>query len=203
VLDRFRTTWPAVRVELSERQDDRDLFELVAAGALDLTFGVEGAERGGAFDRVHLIDDPYVLLAPPTSRFIGRESVDVRELDGEDLIAHQSTGTCDYVLRGMWREAAVSPNVVFRTDDNLTCQRLVGTGLGHAVVPELTVERGLGAGPAVVIPLARPLIRPIALFWQADRYRSPVARAFVETASAVCAEGAPEQEELGREAVLQ
>jgi DNA-binding transcriptional LysR family regulator len=189
VLSRFRATWPHVRVELIERQDDRDLFDLVGAGALDLTFGVEGQEREAAFEFQHLLDDPYVVLAPPTSPFLGRDSVDPRELDGMDFIDHQAVGSCDFERMKLFRSIGVFPNVVFRTDDNLTLQRLVGTGLGHACVPTLTVERGVSAGSVVAIPVSEPLVRRIGLFWRTDRYRSPVAEAFAEIAFAVCDAG--------------
>src|SRR4051794_29563044 len=203
VLARFRATWPHVRVELVERQDDRELFDLVSAGALDLTFGVEGEERDSGFDFQHLLDDPYVVLAPPTSALVGRESVAARELDGMDFIDHQAVGSCDFARARIFRAMGVVPNVVFRTDDNLTLQRLVGTGLGHACVPELTVEPGLSAGPAVSIPLQDTILRQIGLYWRSDRYRSPVAEAFADIACAVCAAGDYLREQPALEPALQ
>jgi DNA-binding transcriptional LysR family regulator len=78
---------------------------------------------------------------------------------------------------------------VFTTDDNLTLQRLVGTGIGHAFVPELAVEREVDAGSAVVCELADGEVAPrrIGLFWPAGRSRSTSACAFVEIAAEVCA----------------
>ena len=35
------------------------------------------------------------------------------------------------------------PDIVFRSDDNLTTQRLVAIGLGVAIVPLLTIERSI------------------------------------------------------------
>jgi DNA-binding transcriptional LysR family regulator len=188
VLARFREAWPQVKVEVAERQSDDELCELVAAGQLDLTFGIERLDAPrAAFDRIELLHDPYVVLAPPWSRLAGRDEVDLAELDGEDIVANQIGSCCEPGIQRMWRDAGAVPNIVFRTDDNLTLQRVVGAGLGHAVVNELTVEPGVDAGAAVVIPLRHAQTRCIALYWQRDRYRSPAARAFAEIAGEVCA----------------
>jgi DNA-binding transcriptional LysR family regulator len=189
VLARFRAEWPSVRVELLERNDDDALMALVAAGQVDLTFGtVDSAVHVGC-EHVSLLEDPYVLLTPPGSVYAERDSVDPAELDGEDVIGFNDDGTCKLLLSDLWRRAGASPKIVFRTDDNLTLQRLVGAGLGHAIVPELTVETGNtdDAAAAVVVALSgTTAARHIALFWRSDRYHSAAAQAFVETTAAVC-----------------
>ena len=78
---------------------------------------------------------------------------------------------------------------MFTTDDNLTLQRLVGTGLGHAIVPELAIEREVDGCSAVVCELAQGEVAPrrIGLFWPSGRSRSTAACAFVDIAAEVCA----------------
>src|SRR3954447_18572581 len=153
VLARFRAEWPSVRVELSERNDDDALMGLVAAGQVDLTFGTLDSAVHVGCEHVALLEDPYVLLTPPGSAYAGRDAVAPAELDGEDVIGFNDDGTCKLLLADLWRRAGASPRIVFRTDDNLTLQRLVGAGLGHAIVPELTVEGSADAADAVVVPL--------------------------------------------------
>ena len=78
-------------------------------------------------------------------------------------------------------------NFVFRSDHNGTVQGLVGAGVGAALVPRLTLEPHdetiveIDLGPKVPPRL-------IALAWHRDRYRTPAAQAFVDTALEVCAE---------------
>jgi DNA-binding transcriptional LysR family regulator len=176
-----------VRVELSERNDDDALMALVAAGQVDLTFGTLDSGVHVGCESAALLEDPYVLLTPPGSEFAGRDAVDPAELAGLDIIGFNDDGTCKLLLADLWRRAGVSPKTVFRTDDNMTLQRLVGAGLGHAIVPELTVEAGADAADAVGVPLpGTTAARHIALFWRSDRYHSAAAQAFVETAAAVC-----------------
>lgn len=190
ILAEYRERRPRVEIELVERRDDRRLLDLVTVGSLDVSFGVLYEDDPPDPRLVHrvLLEDPFVLLAPPRSPLARRASVSLRELAGVDLIA---AGTCpvDLSVENAFTHAGATRTIVFRTDDNLTMQRLVGAGLGHAVVPELTVERGPHAGPAVVIPLVDPpRPRRIAIFGAANRYRSPAVRSFIETAAAAFAE---------------
>ena len=65
-------------------------------------------------------------------------------------------------------------------------QALVASGVGHALVPRLTMDPEDEATVLIDLPKVPP--RLIALAWHRDRYRTPAARAFVDTAQAVCAE---------------
>src|ERR671939_541365 len=76
---------------------------------------------------------------------------------------------------------------VFRSDQNGTVQGLVAAGVGAALLPRLAVDP---ADDGVVrIDLdGRVPPRLISVVLHRDRYRSPAARAFVDTALEVCAE---------------
>jgi DNA-binding transcriptional LysR family regulator len=190
VLRHFRERLPGVRVELIERGDEDELLALATAGDLDLTFAVVGAiEVRPGFSHTELLRDRYVVLAPPGSRFDGRDDVLVSELEGEELITNGDRTSCMRNVDEAWRIAGYEPSIVFSTDDNLTLQRLVGTGLGHAIVPELAVEREVESSSAVVCELAEGEIAPrrIGLFWPSGRSRSTAACAFVDIAAEVCA----------------
>jgi DNA-binding transcriptional LysR family regulator len=88
-----------------------------------------------------------------------------------------------------WRVAGYEPTIIFSTDDNLTLQRLVGTGMGLAIVPELAVERELESSTAIICELAAGEIEPrrLGLYWPSSRSRSTAACAFVDIAVEVCA----------------
>jgi DNA-binding transcriptional LysR family regulator len=190
VLRQFRERLPGVRVELIERADEDELLTLASAGELDLTFGIVRDDQAmPGFLHAELMQDRYVLLAPPGSRFDGRDDVRVAELEGEELITNGHRTSCMRNIDAAWRLAGYEPSIVFSTDDNLTLQRLVGTGLGHSLVPELAVEREVDAGSAVVCELADGEVAPrrIGLFWPAGRSRSTSACAFVDIAAEVCA----------------
>ena len=70
------TVLPDVRVEIREELDESLLLDGVASGALDLTFASAGAGPVPAqLASETLLEDRYVLLAPPGSPYRGRASV--------------------------------------------------------------------------------------------------------------------------------
>jgi DNA-binding transcriptional LysR family regulator len=191
VLQQFRERLPGVRVELIERQDQDELLALATAGELDVTFAMSwnDVDHPAGFELREVLHDRYVVLAPAGGRLDGRDDVSVAELEGEELIMNGGQTSCMRDVNAAFRAAGYEPAIVFSTDDNLTLQRLVGTGLGHAIVPELAVERELESCSTVVCELAEGEIPPrrIGLFWPSSRSRSAAPAAFVEIAAEVCA----------------
>ncbi len=89
------------------------------------------------------------------------------------------------IIDNAFRQAAVTPTYVFRSDDNPTIQGLVGSGLAYAVLPLLTVDEN---DPNVaVIPIRpEPPPRRLGISWHPER-RPPVALVpFVEAAAEIC-----------------
>ncbi|MDX6628506.1 MAG: hypothetical protein QOH00_752 [Gaiellales bacterium] len=188
VVREFRARWPEVRVEIREELDERMLLEGVAAGALDLTFASVGGPVPPQLANAMLLEDRYVLLTPPGSPYRGRASVTLQELDGLDVIEPPVGVSCSQTLERAWAAAGTSRHTVFRTDDNLTVMRMVGAGIGHALVPELAAEPGLDADVEFVRLEGEYMTRRVAIFWHRDRYRSRAAETFVEIAREVGAQ---------------
>ncbi len=188
-LTRFRDTWPHVGVELRNEMNTGTLDDLVRAGQLDLAFSdIEPSETTLAYET--LVVDEYVLIVPPWSPLVEQAPIDLRELDDIDLISGSlANDTCGLRIAKHLEDARVRPRVVFRSDDNLTTQRLVASGLGLAVVPLLAVEQFVPDAEVTVLPLseASAFRRSIGIVWHPDRYRSRAAEAFVETAREVAA----------------
>jgi DNA-binding transcriptional LysR family regulator len=178
LMRRFVHAWPMVDVTLTESADDRELITLVERGELDLTF-CDLPLEDGPFDAVELMRDPYVLVVPAESEI---DSPSMREIAQMDLIGHKHCRTLVRV------EAAFRQPLryVFQSDHNQTVQALVAAGVGNALVPRLTMDEHDGTTRLIELPKIPP--RMLAMAWHRDRYRTPTARAFAETAEAVSAE---------------
>jgi molybdate transport repressor ModE-like protein len=186
VLRRFAAAWPRVELRLRESSVDADLLAAVERGELDLTF----ADRpmvDGPFDCVDLLQDPYVLLVQAGSPLAARRRrptlAEVAELP---LIGFRQCRSTEQ-LEAHLRSSGLSPDFVFRSDDNGTVQGMVAAGVGVAIVPRLTVDEN-DSGTAVLHLGELVPARRIVLAWHRDRYRSPAARAFEEVARELCAE---------------
>jgi DNA-binding transcriptional LysR family regulator len=186
VMSRFVAAWPQVNVTLTESSDDLELLGLVERGQLDLTFA-DLPLTDGPFESVELLRDPFVLVVPAGSPLAQRNTAPSwREMADLDLIGHKQCRT----LAQIEGEARRPLHFVFRSDHNQTVQALVATGVGSALVPRLTMDPEDETTELIELPKLQP--RLISLAWHRDRYRTPAARAFTETAQTVCAELEPE-----------
>ena len=182
VMRRFLRSWPHVKVTLTESANDEELLELVERGDLDLTFS-DLPLTEGPFDSVELLRDPYVLVVPADSPLADGDALPaLREIAELDLIGHKHCRTIER-LKATFRRPL---RFVFQSDHNQTVQALVASGVGNALVPRLTMDPEDESTVLIDLPKVPP--RLIALAWHRDRYRTPAAHAFVDTAQEVCAE---------------
>jgi molybdate transport repressor ModE-like protein len=182
LMRRYLRSWPQVKVTLTESANDEDLLAQVERGDLDLTFS-DLPLTEGPFESVELLRDPYVLVVAADSPLAERDTPptmgEVAELD---LIGHKHCRTMRQLEANIRRPL----QFVFRSDHNQTVQALVASGVGSALVPRLTMDPEDETTKLIELPKLPP--RLIALAWHRDRYRTPAARAFVETAREVTAE---------------
>jgi molybdate transport repressor ModE-like protein len=183
LLREFADAWPDVEVQLAERPADDQLLEAVEHGELDLAFTMYPLNPG-PFEAVELLRDPYVLAVPADWEIGTSRPPRLRDLRDVPLIGYRSCHASDQA-EGALRRRGVEPRIVFRTDDNGTLQGLVAARMGAALAPLLTLDPN---DPRVRILWMEELpVRSIVIAWHRDRYRSPAARAFVETAQRVSA----------------
>lgn len=181
-LRSFVAAWPGVEVRLTEDSRDVWLLALLARGDLDLTFAILPL-LDGPYAAIELLADPWVaIIAAGAPLATCADPLPLSALADQPLIGFRQCRS-SLQLEDRLREQGVTPNVVFRSDDNGTVRGLAAAGMGIALAPLLAVE----ADPRVVIrPLAEMPPRVIGLAWQRDRYQSQAMRAFVETAQAFC-----------------
>jgi DNA-binding transcriptional LysR family regulator len=182
LMRRFLDAWPQVNVSLTESADDEELLGLIERGELDLTFA-DLPLTDGPFDSIELMRDPYVLVVPTDSPLAKRDAPPtLREIAELDLIGHKHCRALKQVETSFRRPL----RFVFLSDHNQTVQAMVTTGVGNALVPQLTVDPEDETTTLLELPKLPP--RRISIAWHRDRYRAPAAQAFAETAQAVCAE---------------
>jgi molybdate transport repressor ModE-like protein len=182
LMRRYLRSWPQVKVSLTESANDEDLLTQVERGDLDLTFS-DLPLTDGPFESVELLRDPYVLVVAADSPLADRDTpITIREVAELDLIGHKHCRTIKQLEANVRRPL----HFVFRSDHNQTVQALVASGVGSALVPRLTMDPEDETTTLIELPKLPP--RLIALAWHRDRYRTPAARAFVETAQEVTAE---------------
>jgi DNA-binding transcriptional LysR family regulator len=163
-----------------EERDDAELADMVERGELDVAF-VLPPFGDKPLETIELLRDPYVLVVANGSPLARVKSPPtLGEIAAEPLIGFRACRSMD-PFESALRAVGCEANFTFRTDDNGTVQGMIAAGIGSAVMPRLTVD---ASDPRVtVIELGnRVPPRMISVARHRDRYHSPAARAFVETA---------------------
>jgi DNA-binding transcriptional LysR family regulator len=161
----------------------------VERGELDLAF-VQlplGGELS-SLETIELLRDDYVLVTSLESELGAKKRPSLREIAEQPLIGYRNCLATEIVVDQL-RATGREPRFVFRSDENGVVQGLAGTGIGVALVPRLAVDEN---DDTVRIVELGPKIPPriVGIARHRDRYHSPAAQAFVETALAVGTETA-------------
>jgi DNA-binding transcriptional LysR family regulator len=182
VVRDLRAARPDVEIEVTELGYDDELLALLERGRLDLTFTAFPAE--GPFEQLELLRDPHLLIVPEGSPLAGlRSAPSLREVGRLPLIGY---GRSTYGIESVLRARGIEPDIVFRTDESRALQRMVGAGVGHALVPSLSIEDAIPG--AVLLDASRRVPpRRLGLAWHRDITPPEVARAFTELVAARCA----------------
>ncbi len=184
IMRRFTTQWPQIEVMLEEH-DDEEIAAALERGELDVGFVL--LPIGDApLATVELLRDPYVLVVAAGSP-LAEGSPTLAEIGRQPLVGFRP-GASTAPIEAAFRAARLEPRWAFRSNDNQTVQGLVAAGMGCAIVPLLTVDTG---DPRIVAVDLRGAVEPrvVGIGRHRDRYASPAARAFVDTALAAEATG--------------
>jgi DNA-binding transcriptional LysR family regulator len=183
VVSRFRELRPGIDVRQHEEPYDDALTEQLERGRLDLTFCQTGVE--GPFEQIELLRDPYVLLAPADSPLAELDiAPTLREIGRLPLILN---GRSSYGVERRLRSHGIEPDVVFRTDESRALQRMVGAGVGHALVPLMSIDAPV-PGMVIIDASRRVPPRRIGIAWHRDVTLPQAAQSFLDAGVERCAE---------------
>jgi DNA-binding transcriptional LysR family regulator len=134
-IRRYMRRYPDVRVTL-RNQASADQLESILRGRMDVGF-VHGPISVRGLDCVTVESHVLVAAIPTRHRLSAHRTIEWRTLQGEPFIGFpRAAAPAAYdVLRGRMREAGLDPHVVHETDSLLARLRMVGAGLGIALVP--------------------------------------------------------------------
>ena len=182
IMRRFTEQWPEIDVTLVELEDD-EITIAVERGEIDVGF-VLLPVGDHPLETVELLRDPYVLIVPDG---LARSPTPSRRCGASSTSRSSASASARAVepIEAAFRAEGLEPNWAFRSNDNPTVQALVAAGVGVAVMPRLTVNAD---DPRIAVVELGDAVTPrlIGIAQHRDRYSSPAARAFVETALESC-----------------
>jgi len=172
----FHASHPGIDLSVVEA-GSHQLVPQVASGEVDLALVVLPVTEP-MVTTTPLFHDPLVLAVAPDHPFARKRRVQVRDLDGLDLVMFREGYDLRAVTLDACREAAVEPHLVSEGGEMAGVLSFVAAGLGAAVVPAIALPAD---GSLAAVPFAAPtLSRTVALAQRGDRALARPARALAD-----------------------
>lgn len=144
ILRAFRHRYPEVRVSLREMSTGSQI-ESMTEGKLDIGFArpADSNLPHGVTAR-RILREPLVLALPADHPLAGNSSLSMAQVTGEGLVMnprHIGSGLYDKISQ-LCAQAGFTPRIAVEAHQMSTMIRLVGAGLGLAVVPQAMCRIG-------------------------------------------------------------
>jgi DNA-binding transcriptional LysR family regulator len=183
LIPAFRSQYPGVELVLREATSSA-IARLLAEEGLDVGIVRTPLLQAGGLELLTLQRDRFVAAVPHSHVLAGAQRIALARLASDPFVMYTSTDASGLHGAAMaaCQAAGFLPQVAQQASQIATVLALVESGLGVALVPELTRERG-GHGVACLdltdLPAATDTA--LALAWLAGQ-ESPGTRRFVELA---------------------
>lgn len=167
--------YPKLQLRLYEEKTALLLRDM-AEGRLDAALLALDAEMEKAVEHEVLSEDPFVVAAPPGHRLERKKQVQLRDLDGEDVLLLED-GHCfrSQALALCTRVGA--HEVDFRATSLTTLAQMVMAAGSVTLLPRLAVSRENRQGQLVVRPFTPPGPgRTLVLAWRPGHPRAEALR---------------------------
>ena len=186
-LARFAEAHPEARLAIDERTTGR-ILKALRSGQLDIGI-LAGPVESDDLDAITLFHEPFLAYLPEGHALLKRRRITAKDLRRAPLWV-LSEGHClrDQVLRVCQQPSAAGhDNIHYSTGSIETLKRMVSSGSGITLVPELSVgpdEKNVGRFEApepvreVVLVVRKPFVRRKALNALADAITCAVPRRF-------------------------
>jgi DNA-binding transcriptional LysR family regulator len=185
--------------QLVVRDTSGEALSLLGNGVVDAVliwdYDFEPLPADHRFARIHLADDPMMVVLPAGHPLAGQERVRLADLATDKWVtrAHRALyGPEPY--EKMFRIAGFEPDIVFRAADYQILQGMVAAGTGVSLAPRLSLYPH--RPDVVVLPMAEPAFARAITVWTLPQMAaaSPVAElvaALREAAAALTGEVSP------------
>ena len=175
IIVRYLSETNRVNVKFHFSQESfYDIQHHIVNGKADLAIGTKVDNPN--VESTPLGHHQLVLLVPRGHRLAQRDSVDLRELDGENFISFDDRSQLHHQCKEIFQKLGIHPSVVMETPQDVIVYGMVAAGRGVAITPY-----PLGGTPynVKVLPIVNDIPqRELYLMWNKNRYIPPAAEYF-------------------------
>lgn len=179
LLTRFRAIHPTITINLDVTNRQSIIAQLVA-NQIDLAI-MGLPPEGLGLQTESFMENPLVMIAPPTHRLAGKKTIPLRDLVQESFVVREEGSGTRGAMERFFREHGMSPRLELVMSTNEAIKEAVQAGMGLAVVSLHTVLLELETGRLVILPVEHfPILRHWYVVQREGKHLSAVASAFKE-----------------------
>ena len=175
IFAEFTGSCPEVHIRLTEAGSDT-ARDMVRAGQLDLAIIAVGETPPAALAAHPLMRMSMMYCTGYGTPMAGREKAELREIAMAPLILFTSGYYHQTLLQTRFRDAGLTPNVLFYSNQLLTIKSFVRQNLAGAFLLPQVIEPGENI---IALPVDPPLPLNIAVVWRRDVFLTREIRQFI------------------------
>ena len=178
-IQKFLGRFPRANVRLEYHHPDR-VYENVEHDVADLGL-VSYPRASRTIDAVAWREEPMVLVCAPGHPLAQRRSVELAELDGQNMISFDRGLTIRREVDRALHQHRAEVQVVMEFDNIETIKRAIEIDAGIGLLPLPTVRTEAQAGTLHAVEIAGyPLVRPIGIIHRRGKDLSQSAVRFID-----------------------
>lgn len=179
MLASFYSLYPSLNIDLQE-EGSITLIEMLRSHRIAQAFVV--VDDPALYPDLHftyLGRDEYHLAVSRLHRLARRKTVEIADLESENLIMHQGANGINAILDNAFRRAGVEPNVICRSSIPTIGFSLIEAGIGVGFFPAEIFSRMPSSGVAE-LSVTPPLYKNIYLATLAENEFSVLDKTFTD-----------------------
>lgn len=170
LISSFKQRFPGIEVILFEGSYE-EVNNWIKLSVIDIGIVTEEMHE---FEFIPLLQDKMVVFVPEGHKLSNQANIRLQEIANEPLIMPK---VCNHVLRSIFKEQGVSPNIQFEVRDIATILAMVQEGVGNTILPEMAIPTAL---PKISASYLSPQVyQNLGLEVRSMDYLSPVLTAFI------------------------
>ena len=179
LLAGFCRDHPRVNVTLNVTNRD-SVIRLIRENATDIVLMGQPPDTL-ALNAIPFMDNPLVLVAPPSHRLVGRKRIGLDALREEAFLIREPGSGTRAAMERFFEEKGIAPRTRIEMSSNEAIKQSVEAGLGLGMVSAHTVELELGAGRLALLDVESfPILKRWFVVHRQGKRLSATTRAFVD-----------------------
>lgn len=177
VITKFHHTYPNINLNITEYGGAR-VVKSVEDGEFELGVTVFPIDET-RFHVYPIVEEEMRLLVHKDHRFVGRNSVSIKELKDEEIIFYHEEFSLHQILINHFHAAGFEPRILFKSSQWDLMSEMVAANLGITILPHSICNRVLHSDVRM-INIKQKILWKLAVITKRDRYISNAARAFID-----------------------